>query len=144
MIRKIYILSFVLTFFISTTGLPLTLHICKMMEMENITECSMCETSKVEVKIPCCSENMEEEKSVITDFNNPCCELTIIDNKLSDKFFFSKHNTKEEFSLVSILVEDNYDNQNNFSFSTSNKLINEFPPGLFTNHLYLVLSVLII
>jgi hypothetical protein len=144
MFRKIYILSFVLTFFISTTGLPLTLHICKMMEMENIAECSMCESSKTETQIPCCSEEMEDEINVITDFTDPCCELTIIDKKLSDKFFFSAHSSKEEFILVSILVADIYDNQNIFSISISNSLISESPPGLLTNHLYLNHSVLLI
>jgi hypothetical protein len=87
---------------------------------------------------------MENEINVITDFNDPCCELSLIDNKLSDKFFFSKPNLKEEFNLVSILVVDNYDNQNNFSISSSNRFISESPPGLLTNHLYLNLSVLLI
>lgn len=115
-----------------------------MMEMEMITQCSMCEPSEVEVQIPCCSDKMEDESNVITDFNDPCCELTIIDNKLSDKFFFTKLNLKEEFSLVSILVADNYENQNNFSISISNRFIGESPPGLLTNHLYLNHSVLLI
>ena len=144
MFRKIYILSFVLTFFISTTSLPLTLHICKMMEMEMMTECSMCEPSEVEVQVPCCSEQMEDERYFITDFNDQCCELTVIDKKLSDKFFFSAHSSKEEFILVSILVADIYDNQNIFSISISNSLISESPPGLLTNHLYLNHSVLLI
>ncbi|UCH65885.1 MAG: hypothetical protein JSW63_01765 [Ignavibacterium sp.] len=87
---------------------------------------------------------MEDERYFITDFNDPCCELTLIDNKLSDKFFFSKPNLKEEFNLVVILIADNYESQNNFSFSISNRFINESPPGLLTNHLYLNLSVLII
>jgi hypothetical protein len=142
--RKISIITLILLFFASTTGLPLTLHICKMMEMEKMAECSMCESSEAEIQIPCCSDEMENEINVITDFNDPCCELSLIDNKLSDKFFFSKPNLKEEFSLVSILVVDNYDNQNNFSISSSNRFISESPPGLLTNHLYLNLSVLLI
>ena len=142
--RKISILTLVLLFFASTTGLPITLHLCKMMEMEIMTECSMCNSSKDKIQMPCCTEEMEREKNVITDSNDPCCELSIIDNKLSDKFFFSKHKSYEEFRLISILVENSNLYQNNFSFSTSNKLINESPPGLLTNHLYLDLSVLII
>ena len=144
MFRKIYISTFLLTFFISTTGLPLTLHICKMMEMEMITECSMCETEEVEMNMPCCSDDMEDKKYIITDFNDPCCELTIVDKKLSDKFFFSKPNVKEEFSLVSILLVDNYSDQNNFSSHSSVRSITESPPDLLTNNLYLNLSVLLI
>jgi hypothetical protein len=142
--RKISILTLILLFFASTTGLPITLHLCKMMEMEKMTECSMCESSKEKMQMPCCDQEMDKQETVITDFNDQCCELTIIDKKLSDKFFFAEYNSKEEFSLVSILIEDNYDSQNKLSYSTSNKSISEFPPGLLTNHLYLNLSVLLI
>ena len=142
--RKISILTLVLLFFASTTGLPITLHLCKMMEMEKMSDCTMCNSSKDEIQMPCCTGEMEKVSNVITDFNDPCCKLSIIDNKLSDKFFYSKHKSKEEFRLISILVKNSNLNQNNFSFSTSNKLINESPPGLLTNHLYLDLSVLII
>ena len=144
MFRKIYILSFVLTFFISTTGLPLTLHICKMMEMDKMNECSICNIDKNKIQLSCCSDEIEAERNVITDYNDPCCELTIVDKKLSDKFFFSQNNSKEEFRLLSVSIENGNLNQNNFSLYTSNKFINESPPGLLTNHLYLNHSVLLI
>ena len=142
--RKISILTLILLLIASTTGLPITLHLCKMMEMEKMTECPMCESSKEKMQMPCCDQEMDKPETVITNFNDQCCELTVIDKKLSDKFFLAEYNSKEEFSIVSILVEDNCDNQNNFSFSTLNKFINESPPGLITNNLYLNLSVLLI
>jgi hypothetical protein len=144
MIRKIYILSFIVTFFISTTGLPLTLHICKMMEMEKMNECSICNSSKDKIQMPCCSEEMQTERNAITDSKAPCCELTIVDKKLSDKFFFSQNNSKEEFRLLTVLIENGNFNQNSFSLYTSNKFVNGSPPGLLTNHRYLNLSVLLI
>ena len=115
-----------------------------MMEMELMSECAMCDPSVVEVQMACCSEDVEEDKHMITVVKDQCCELSVVDRKLSDKFFFSKLNLKEEFSLVSILVEDNYNNQNNFSFYTSNRSITESPPGLLTNQIYLNLSVFLI
>jgi len=144
MFRKIYIISFILSFFISTTGLPLTLHICKMMEMEKMSKCSICNSASVKMQMSCCSKESAAEGNIITDYNDPCCELTIVDKKLSDKFFFSQNNSKEEIELISILIEKADLDHNNFSLFEANKFINESPPGLLTNHLYLNLSVILI
>lgn len=130
MFKRIFILTFSALFLLSTTGLPLTLHFCKMKKAEN-SKCSMCSIQHTSHK------NVPEFKRDMSG----CCKTTVIKTEVKDNFLTSKtQNSFSEYSVIAVLTDIISFNsfQKNFkSFDTS-------PPLIQTESIYIINSVLII
>jgi hypothetical protein len=92
--RKILSFLFLFIFLVSNTGLPLSLHLCQMMNEVSIDGCEMCNIEKE--KKSCCSDNTAAEK--ISSGKSSCCETIIAAEPLKDRYVSSKEVTDSKVS----------------------------------------------
>jgi len=139
--KRISISILTLLFLVSTTGLPLIIHYCKMMGTASLLSCEM--HSKEIKKSSCCQA--ESLSSVIGDsyFSkeiDECCSDFLVDHSVKESFitFKSEINTSVYFYTfipVDFILTSNY--QTNVEADTS-------PPLLSSNKIYLANSILLI
>ena len=137
--RKISILAVTFLFFASTTGLPLSFHLCKMIENAEADKCIM---HNKPVKSSCCEEN-NSYKVLFSSSNPTCCEIKTIDNSINDSYLIQKLEIKSELVVTHLFLNNDVYNYK----STTNKFFNvtdSSPPSLTDNHLYLTYSSLLI
>ena len=143
MTKRIYILSLVFTFFISTTGLPVTMHLCKMMG-NSVEKCDMCSVPQEPVKTSCCMEETDDNLVTISNYIPTCCHTELVSNKIDDQFITVKTGINNTLSLIQFVVISNAS-----VLSTGFKALSDHssyhpPPSKVSNNLYLALSVLLI
>lgn len=142
--KRIQILSFTLVFLISTTGLPVTYHLCDMMGETSLTECEMCKPVVENVQESCCSMETEDYPISISSSNSECCKEHFIYNKVEDEFLFNKSEIYSNSSLKIILdftIQNlnEIENHNSFRFFTDSS-----PPFLINSDLNILNSTLLI
>ncbi len=136
--KKIAVISLILLFFVSTTGLPLSVNLCTMMDESRSESCEM------HSKDNAC-ENENHPVSIKTEFNKEdCCKTEIVDKSISDKYLqvdVHKHNLNQ---IIIVIINFNLSESNNL-FTNSVKYFNDIsPPTQFSNHIYLDNSILLI
>lgn len=87
--KKISILTLILLFFISTTGLPVFYHYCEINGESSFTECSDCVIEEQEISTCCAEENTKDNLKPGVE-NSSCC---------FDKFDLKK--IEDDFSQIS-------------------------------------------
>jgi hypothetical protein len=139
--KQIYIYSLLGVFFISTTGLPLSLHICSMNGLASDEECSM--HKPIEEDHSCCSKEDESPLKITRNQYDDCCQFTMIDRNLTDQILtagndvISKTSIKTVLSGITILYDAPL-------FAASSNFNSNSSPPLEDNHLYLNHSILLI
>jgi hypothetical protein len=139
--RRIHILSLAFVFLASTTGMPLIIHYCNMMETASLQPCEM-HTKEVQ-KSSCCES--ETQTSAIADsyFSkaiDECCKDVTVDHSVKDTFVSSKTDIDfplhiNTFVTTEFVLTPNY--QTNVEADTS-------PPLISSNKIYLSNSILLI
>lgn len=140
--RKVSILTLAFLFFTATTGLPVTLHYCKMMESASYEVCEMHKPVKIENS--CCEKAASEYPVKLTSENSFCCQTEVVYNKVNDLFLTSKteNNSSSSFEIlyqpiVSLSVE--------LQISVAGSFYNDSsPPFLINPDLHITNSVLLI
>jgi hypothetical protein len=127
MIRNIQILTFTLLFVVSTTGIPLTIHYCKMMETSSALNCEM----HTKEKSSCC----QDDSGVMDE----CCQNLLVDNSVKEIFISLKTEIITHFTLIAILDKINSEQSYTVSQNNSNFLLPETG-----NKVFLINSVLLI
>ena len=145
MFKKISILTLLLLFFVSTTGLPLTIHFCNMaanMEKMDMSSCS-CHVKNTNRMHKACSLFKSETKEISVKSQN-CCDTEVSFIKhVKDSFLSNKTEIQKEVSIqkIHILTLPSISQRQTvsyFSFTDSS------PPLLTSNHLYIYNSVFLI
>jgi hypothetical protein len=136
--KKISILTLTFLFFTSTTGLPLVLHYCEMMESVSL---EICDKHKEKVVKTSCCEDVNNAEVYFTNGYDPCCSSKLVDAKVKDNFVTVKTELSQKV-LSSIILVLNRDN--NYSFSSFNKFYTDTSPPPLINNLYLTNSILLI
>lgn len=137
--KRIYILTLTLVFLVSTTGMPIIIHYCKMMEKASLQACEM-HTKEVK-KSSCCETENQSSAAAKSSFSkaiDECCKDFVVDLSVKDTFVSSK----TEFNIplyLYILVESDLTSH----FQTNLKL-DISPPQLVSNKIYLTNSILLI
>ncbi len=139
--KKIYIYGLIITFFISTTALPLTQRICRMMEMTVAESCEMQEMATNNMMSGCCEK--DKAKVTISGYVPVCCEIEVSENKLSDQFIFVNNEKNKNTYFTLILINTNILLDSDPSNHSKHNLHNTSPPH-FNNDLYIQNSVLLI
>ncbi|MFO7445790.1 MAG: hypothetical protein R6W90_05455 [Ignavibacteriaceae bacterium] len=133
--KKIHILILTFVFFLSTTSLPVSLHMCKMMEDVSSEKCGMCDSGMG------ANEN-KDTAHFKNGFSSPCCSTQLIDTSVKDNFL--NKSTSQDFNPVKILsiipAEEISDITNIASYTDEDTL----PPPLQSNVLYLFNSTFLI
>jgi len=141
MMKRKVISALAFLFFAATTGLPVTLHYCNMMEVASTEVCDM---HNVEAEKPCCASELSDYPVKITSDNSPCCQNELIYNKVDDDFLFSKSNvslfSSSEILLqqIAIISDAGNFNMTDFFYSDSS------PPFLIDPEIHITNSVLLI
>jgi hypothetical protein len=140
--KKVYIYILILTFFASTTALPLTQHLCKMMDNSE-EECMMHSQPMKSMMHDCCSDR-NISKVVFSDFAQNCCEVQVVDNRITDEYLsVNKDTYKENTFIVILLSADLLFNEINPLSISSHNIHNTSPP-FYRNDLYIHNSILLI
>ncbi len=137
MIRKILISTIVLVFFVSTTGLPLTIHFCSMSK----TEMAHC---KMHSKCMHCENENQSNSSVIKIENKDCCKIEFKYEAIGDKFL--QINSQKDIQLKNLIaiITVNLVECSNQNISFINNFSGSSPPQITGNHIYLDNSVFLI
>lgn len=141
MLKKIIVISFNLIFLVATTGLPLSVHLCKIMKNGSMQSCSMKH-----------NENMHHCRSICEDENDfiqqkiakaDCCEIIPFETVVTDKFVSFKTELNHDLNLIAFVnftEIEKTDSQN----AVANFLNDPSPPSQDNNHIYLDNSILLI
>jgi hypothetical protein len=136
--KKISISTLAFLFFASTTGLPLVLHYCEMMQSFSL---EVCEMHNNETIVTSCCEAENTSQVYFSKGYDTCCTTKLVDSSVKDDFVLNK----TEFTKIQLLLVLNSDLIYNFSNQSSNNFYNDTsPPLLADNHLYLNNSILLI
>jgi hypothetical protein len=102
MIKKRFLIStLTLLFLVSTTGLPVTISLCKM-TAEDADQCMM---HQKPVKSMCCMEESSEDELTIYSATPNCCQVSFVYNKVESEFVNNKTDINFYSSLQSLIVQ---------------------------------------
>ena len=142
--KKIFILTLTIVFLVSTTGLPVTYHLCKMMEKKSISECEMCKIEMQKFESSCCSKDNSDNSVIIKSEKSTCCQDEFVYKKVEDEFV----NNKTDINFISsseILFQPIVLISHTFDFSIEESFYNDSsPPFLINPELHITNSVLLI
>jgi len=88
--KRISILSLILLFLVSTTGMPVTYHLCLMMQEKSLDECDVCKAEIEKIANSCCAEETMDNPIKISSKNPVCCTDKLVYNKVEDNFVTNK------------------------------------------------------
>ena len=134
MTKRIIILSFCMLFLVSTTGLPLTVHFCKMKSSSSGNKkCGMC---MMEGKHSKSSDVISLRRAM-----SSCCHTETFDNNVKDNFlsFTTEMNIHLHFAAMISPVDYSF-----CSYISAVQFTDTSPPRLLSNNLYLFNSILLI
>jgi hypothetical protein len=140
--KKKLILIVTLLFFLSTTGLPISLHYCQMQSSTSFSSCEMCSLKEIELEPSCCEEEFDSSVQIKAENSEQCCATQIIDKSISDNFIPLKLEVKQDPSSSVIYLTNLISKQ----LILNHQFINSAASPPFTQHndLYLQNSVLLI
>lgn len=142
-LKRILILTVTLTFLISTTGLPVTYHLCKMMQEKSLSECQICAIDEEKIQTSCCNEETTDNAVTITSENPVCCQSEFVYNKVEDEFVNDKSEVNFNSSVILYqaieLIPYVFDFSSEASFYSDSS-----PPFLTKSEIYIVNSVFLI
>lgn len=144
-IRRILISILSFLFLISTTGLPVSYHYCKMMQEKLEDECKICQAEVQESQTSCCSKKINDHSISIYPVKSVCCKDEFIYNKIEDNFLSNKSEGKiyfeldksfQQVSLLSYIID--FPSKKSFYYFDSS------PPFLIDPDIYITNLALII
>lgn len=140
--RKKLVIIVTIAFFLSTVGLPISLHFCEMQKTSSLSMCEVCALDKIEKVDSCCEEEYDFSVQLKSNNSDQCCNTKIIDKSISDNFIPLKVELKQEHSSTIVYITDLISKQ----LRLNHQFINETasPPSAQHNDLYLQNSVLLI
>ena len=135
--RKLFISTLILFFFVSTTGLPVTMHLCTMND-SNADTCEMYSHTNE------CEGVQHSDFSKVKIEKKDCCKTEYKYESIGDKFL--QINSQKDLINQNIVAIINFDlAENSFSlFNYQNYFNDSSPPSLINNQIYLNNSILII
>lgn len=135
--KKLIITSLAFLFFLSTTGLPVSLHFCQMKNLTTFSDCEVCSSEKLEDEPACCSEETDFPEQIRSDNSNHCCETKIIESSVKDDYLSAASYLIHDFSSllpafqIDIVFPDFNSCKTYFHFNDSS-------PPFSTNNIYLI------
>ena len=141
--NKKLIILVIFSFFLSTLGLPISLHYCQMQGLTSFSACEMHSSEKMEEESPCCDNGDDYSLQLKSDNSDQCCDTRIIEAKVKDNFLSVFSELKiDAKNLITVLADNNVYPQidSKIVFLTST----DSSPPLFDNNIYLLNSTFLI
>jgi len=136
--KKISIISLVLIFFVSTTGLPLTINLCTMMDTPAADMCEM------HSKDNSCEYDAHQNSIKIQIEKAECCKTQLVDKSICDKYLQLNAQKLNPNSSLTAIINLDFSSLN-YSLTNSIKYFSDSsPPTIINNHIYLDNSILLI
>ena len=138
--KRILIPIFTLLFLVSTTGLPVTINLCKM-AAEDADQCTM---HQKPVRSMCCMEETSDNTLKIASTTPNCCQVSFVYNKVESEFVNDKtennfYSSFQSFIIQVSIVSDELEIMSNESFYTDSS-----PPFLIDPQIHITNSTLLI
>ena len=142
--KKISILLLTFLFLVSTTGLPVSYHLCQMMNEKSLSECEMCKSEMAVIETKCCNEKAFDNSLVIKSEKSTCCHEEFVYNKVDDEFVSGKSGVNN-FSFSENLTQLTPTTFCPIDFSVEESFYcDSSPPFLINSDLHITNSVLLI
>lgn len=145
--KRIFILSFILLFLVSTTGLPVTYHLCQMIEQfaaGGLDEYEVCKAEMKKIEPSCCAQETIEYSVKISSNTPVCCQSEFAFNKVKDEFIFNNSDLnffssiQNLFQVVTLIPATvNFSSEESFYCDSS-------PPFLIDTNLHINNSIFLI
>ena len=142
-LKRILILTLTFIFLVSTVGLPVTYHLCQMMQKTTVTACGMCENKMESSDTNCSSEKINDNFLVIKSEKSSCCSEEFVFNKVDDEFVFTKSNV-DNYSASEIIIQPIFISLSSDNLVEASYYNDSSPPFLINPDLYLTNSTLLI
>ena len=139
--KKLYTYGLILILLVSTTGLTFAWHFCNTLNVVNTEACEMEDMSQNKVSSGCCEKY--EAKVTISGYLPVCCDIEVVENKISDQFLFVKIETNKNTNFTVILISTKIHLDTNPLNHFQHNLHNTSPPHL-DRDLYIQNSILLI
>lgn len=141
MIKKFQILFILVMFFGSTTSLPITIHLCKMMDSNSKNSCKMHMTKKMNSNH--CPMKTSTEKENSQTIKIPFCCSSIAKNlNIKDDYVLTQSVTSKD---LKIKLLSNISHTNTFDTNILEHIqTNKAPPKTANNKIFLTFSLLLI
>lgn len=131
-----------IAFFLSTVGLPISMHFCEMQKTSSRSMCEVCALDKIEEVDSCCEEEVDYPVQLKSDNSDQCCDIKIIDKSISDNFISIQLELKQEQFPTVVYLTDLISKQLRLNCQFINNTAS--PPSAQHSDLYLQNSVLLI
>jgi len=136
--KKISVISLVLLFFVSTTGLPFAVNFCTMMDTPEADMCEMhLEHKTCEYEAHKLSVNSEISK-------DNCCKTELIDKSVCDKYIQVNNQSNNLIQHAVAVINNDFLAADNLVVKPVKYFNDASPPTLLNNHIYLDNSILLI
>jgi hypothetical protein len=146
MTKRFFIISFIVLFTITTSGMPLIAHYCNSMDSFRLwnsiqfgENCIMHQSNIEEIS---CCESENESDLIISNSPENCCLDQVIDNSVKDDFISSADYVKTPIQFISFQPLNDYSFES--VISESLLILNNSPPKFLTNKIYLSISIFLI
>jgi hypothetical protein len=143
MIKKGFILTLLLLFFASTTGLPFSVEFCNILKKEIKTECPLFTPENNENELSCPFEKEKAAEKSTSFKDEDCCSRKFMIIGVKDSFIPNKTEAGNQ-SLTIILPVADYSLPVTVQQVSNYTFIDTSPPLLQSNTLYLNNSILLI
>ncbi len=141
--NKKLVILFIFTFFLSTTGVPISLHYCQMQGSLSLSDCGMCSSAEVEEEPSCCETEDSYPIQLKSDIQNNCCELKVIDSSVKENFLLIKQEIRTDKTDLFFTIFNNETFQKLNVVSAYSSFCDSSPPLIRTD-IYLQNSVFLI
>jgi hypothetical protein len=143
MMRKFYISLLAVVFFVSTTSLPISIHLCSMMGKSGAKTCKMCAARKAEIQKSCCSNDISNGPK-IKSAGFKCCSEKIIDSSVKENYIGNSNSIKDlnSFKYLSAIILS----PDVISITSTNIHFDNIhsPPLINSNPVYIINSIFLI
>lgn len=146
MAKRLFIISFIILFTISTSGMPVIAHYCNSMGSLNLWNSiqvgEYCEMHQKNIEEISCCKSEKEFDIIISNSPVNCCLDRVFDNSVKDDFISSADYVKTPVQFISFqtLNKDSFESV----ISESLLILNNSPPKFLTNKIYLSISIFLI
>lgn len=141
--KKKLIVIVLFLFFLSTVGVPISLHFCGMQGSFSFSDCDMCVSEVDENDMSCCERDNHYSVEIKTDNSNQCCETRIIEPSVKGDFLLAVNNLQIKVQVLAFLfITDNLHSA--FAFRKNQFAFSDSSPPLISKNIYLLNSVLLI
>jgi hypothetical protein len=136
--KKTAVILLTLLFFVSTTGIPLTINLCSLMDTPDADMCEMHSKSNT------CEPGFHHSSVKNQIEEAACCKTELVDKSICDEYLQASIQKQNLNSNIIAVINIDLVLINNSLINSVKYFSNTSPPSLINNNIYLNNSILLI